>query len=425
MRLLASAVGMRLDSIPGDKQTDDHRCNTVSKQALWERVDSEAVDFFQEILGELLRDSGFATGDREALPGVGRIIVEDSSKIDLPDHLADEFPASGSYNGYRGAGLRLQGAFDLMSGDALRLELTDYYRQDCTAAHDILPLLRSGDLVVRDLGYLVNKALNAITAKSAHFLSRHQTRRVLSHCEKDGGAKIDLVKYLRDKAPRSGDTIDLDVVLGRADDRDAPQVECRMVVVRLPDEVVEQRLRKVHREEKRRGKQKSDEAKALLGWTILITSLDRETASVERLVEVYKLRWRVEIIFKSLKSYTPLEPIVRHRSNSNHLRTLLHAWLCLVVVGAGTGAFGLVKSHCGKVKTNLVSLLKTMPRVFEILYMSLLVSCSAHFRELLKKVLAQSEYHDRYEARNKRTNMAAMVESALNITDKTSLTTIV
>ncbi len=420
MRLLASAVGMRLASPPGDEQTDDDKFETVSKQAFWERVDGEAVEFFRAILEELLRGSGFAASGREALPGVGRIIVEDSSKIDLPDHLADKFPASSNNKGHHGAGLRLQGAFDLISGDALRLGLTDYYRQDSTAAHDILPLLQSGDLVVRDLGYLLNKALNEITSIGAHFLSRHKTKRVLYHRHENGEAQIDLLKYLRDKAPRSGDTIDLNVVLGRVDDRKAPQVKCRIVAVRLPEKAVEKRLRKVHREEKRRGTQKSDEAKALLGWTILITSLERETASVEKLVQVYNLRWRVEIIFKSLKSYTPLGAIVRHRSNSDHICTLLHAWLCLVVVGAGTGAFGLMKGHCDKMKPNLVSLLKTMPRVFEILHMTLFISCTAHPYQLLTKVMAQSEYHDRYEARNKRRNMAEMAASALIATSKTS-----
>jgi len=430
-RLLATAAGMRLSTVSDAEQPGAApRCDTISKQALWERVDSSSADFFKAILEDLLKSKGFAAPVDAAPSSINRIIVEDSSKIDLPERLAEEFPASSNQRDHQGAGLRLQGAFELLGGEALRLELTEYYRQDTTAAKDILPLLCSGDLLVRDLGYLVHDALNEIMGKGAHFLSRYKTGRVLYHAEEDGGAEIALVKYLRRQAPEAGDHVDIDIVLGKAESRKAPQVKCRLVAKRLPDAVVEKRLRKIHREEKRRGKQVSSEVKALLGWTILITSLERDDEAgggvgVEQLIEIYELRWRVEIIFKSLKSCTPLEAIATHRSNANHIQTLLHAWLCLVVVAVKTGAFALVKQVAGaarKFVPNLLSLLKTMPKVFETLHMTLFVSSAPSLGELLAKCLAQSEYHDRYEARNKRTNMARMTAAALGIIDSSSPT---
>ena len=425
-RLLATAIGLRL---PPTSDVDEHkptkRYDTISKQALWERVDTEAVDLFKVVLEELLKSKGFTDHADVAPPGIRRIIVEDSSKIDLPDRLAEKFPASSNQKGHKGAGLRLQGAFELLGGKALRVDFTEYYRQDTTAAHDILPLLQRGDLVVRDLGYLVHDALNGIVEKGAHFLSRYKTGRKLYHRDDDGNcdSEIDLIKYLRRHAPDSGDHIDIDIVLGKIGSRKAPQVKCRLVAARLPDEVVAERLRKVCQEEKRRGKKKSAEAKALLGWTILITSLERDEVSMEKLIKIYELRWRVEIIFKSLKSCTPLDAIARHRSNPEHLQTLLYGWLSLVVLAIKSGAFALMKETAGKVRKlvpNPMSLLKTMPKVFEMLRMVLFMSSAPNLEELLARWLAQSEYHDRYETRDKRTNMARMTAEALEIIDTNS-----
>jgi hypothetical protein len=418
-RLLATAIGMRLEnkvSVPESENSYD----TLSKQALWERVDESAVDFFKASFEEQLKSKGLTDHSIPSLPSIRRIIVEDSSKIDLPDHLADKFPASRNHTEHEGAGLRLQGAFDLIGGEVIRLELTEYYRQDTTASADILPLLQPNDLALRDLGYLVSDTLNQIMERGAHFLSRYKTGRPLYHCEEKGGEEINLIKYLKKHAPYCGDSIDLGVAMGCPQSRTAPQVKCRLVAVRLPAEVVEKRLRQVNKEDKRRGRQRSEESKQLLGWTVLITSLPSEEADVELLMELYPLRWRVEIIFKSLKSYTPGMALANHRSNANHIQVLLYAWLCLTVAATKLGVFALAKKSNGKnsvLKPNLLSLLKVMPKVFEMFRMALYFCSSPSPAELLDRWLTQCEYHDQYEKRNKRTNMAEMTASALGFDD--------
>jgi len=420
LRLLATAMGMRLSE--KDEETE---CiyNTLSKQALWERVDQSAVAFLKAVLEDLLKNKDFTKHGIPRLPNINRIIVEDSSKIDLPDNLAIDFPASKNQTGHVSAGLRLQGAFDLISGQSVRLDLTEYYRQDTVASADILPLIQAGDLIMRDLGYLVYGSLNQIMERDAHFLSRYKTGRLLYHSEANGGAKIDLIKYLQKHAPKSGNSIDIDITMGCSTNRNTPQVKCRLVAVKLPKTVEEQRLRKANKE-KRRGKQKSKVAKQLMGWTILITSLPREEVDVELLMELYPLRWRVEIIFKSLKSYTPVKALANHRSNENHIQVLLYAWLCLTVVTTKMGVFALAKKTNGKspvLKPNLLSILKVMPKLFEVFQMALFFSSSPCPTQLFNRWLTQIEYHDKYEKRRKRTNMAEMTANALGFGDPDDL----
>jgi len=50
-----------------------------------------------------------------------------------------------------------------------------------------------------------------------------------------------------------------------------------------------------------KGRSPSKAVLELMGWTIFITNL-REEVSFEVLLEIYGLRWRIEVIFKAWKS---------------------------------------------------------------------------------------------------------------------------
>lgn len=408
-RSLATSIGMRLDTV--DTPEDFVVFDTVSKQNIWKRTNQSAVDYMNAILGELLKDKKVAKHDIPKLPGVNRILAGDSTKIALPSELAEQFPAGKGPNG-EGAGLRLQGMVDLISGEAIRLELTDYYHQDQVAGVEIIPMLRPNDLVLQDLGYWNYEQFDQIAEKGAYFLSRYKHNGVVHHAADDGnaGKKIDLFNYLSECAPSSGDTVDINVVLGTIR---ATQIRCRLVAVKVPDHIVEQRLRKINAEAKRRGKTPSKRKKKLAKWAIYVTNLPVESADTETVLDLYPLRWRIEIIFKALKSYTPVETISEHKSNPEHLQMLLYGWLCLTAAATDTGAFALAKSSGNKVKPNLLSLLKVIPKVFEMFRVALFHSCSTEPADLIWRWMAQCEYHDRYEKRKKRTNMAELTASAL------------
>ena len=204
LRQLASTIGMGLDKkVPGAGGGDCY--DTISKQALWERVGPEAVAFLKSVLAELIGDRARPGGCAlPAMPVIGCVIIEDSTMINLHRAMAGEFPAGRNQRaGWAGAGLRLQAAFDLVTGEPVRLELTPYLRNDRTAACDIAAQLRPGDLLLRDLGYYGAAAFVAVTAQGAHYLSRLLTTSVLHHVGAGGegpGERIDLLEHLRGSA---------------------------------------------------------------------------------------------------------------------------------------------------------------------------------------------------------------------------------
>jgi len=412
-RLLASSIGL---SIPSTKENGETLFKTISKKGLWDRINSEAVDFLQATLSQLIKDQGVSNYKLPTLPSISRIIVEDSTLLKLTDELLHVFSATNNQYDVSGAGLRFQFAVDLITGSAIRAELTKYGRNDQVAAFDILEHVREGDLVLRDLGYYVIDAFIAITKKGAHYLSRHIVARAIYHTEERGGERINLLNYLYKHAPNPGDTVDLDIIIGKGDSR-SPKMNSRLVAKRLPQEAINKRLRKVKEDEKRLGKTRSKEYKKLQCWEIYITSLPASEANPDLICDIYRLRWRIEIIFKACKSYTPLNAIAAHKSNEHHVQCLLYAWLCLLVIATRTSAFAMAKQASGNAGTltpNLLSLLKVIPRVFEMLN-SVLKLSMAPINEFLDKWLHQIEYHDRYEKRVDRINMVELTIHAFDL----------
>ena len=137
-------------------------------------------------------------------------------------------------------------------------------------ASDILPVLRAGDLVLRDPGYFVIDSFLAIAARGAFFLTRHGIALL------DGrGQPIALLARLRAEAHKP--VVEIAVRAGAAG--------------------------KLAERDKRL--KRSADYEELLGWSIMLTNLPAGIGA-ERIVPLYGLRWRVEIVFKSWKSHLPL-----------------------------------------------------------------------------------------------------------------------
>src|SRR5581483_8757137 len=87
------------------------------------------------------------------------------------------------------------------------------------------------------------------------------------------------------------------VVVGSKD-----TLACRLIAVRVPDAVAEQRRAKEHAEAHREGRTPRTSVLGLAGWTILLTSLDASQLTVAEALVLARLRWQVELVFKRWKS---------------------------------------------------------------------------------------------------------------------------
>jgi Transposase DDE domain len=142
------------------------------------------------------------------------------------------------------------------------------------------------------------------------------------------GTSFDLTVEL-DKAKRLGlRKIDQPIWLGR---KEGDPLELRLVALLKPDQAAEAARRNARRAAQRGGHQVSDATLIAADWLILITSLPENTFSHKDITDLYRLRWRVELAFKRLKSLIGLNgpPATDKRSAKSYI--LAHLLIMLLV----------------------------------------------------------------------------------------------
>jgi len=291
---------------------------TLAKQSLFERMTPRAVAFLQSVLGALL--GTLATTPvpvPAALRGFGRVLVQDSTTLQLSEKLARYFPGASNQKGAQGGMLKIQACYDLLSQSFVRFSLSSYRRNDQAASPEVLSLVRAGDLILRDLGYFVLEVLEQIATAHAYFLSR--LRLGVGIWEADGCTPVNLLRRLR-SCPGN---FEGQFCLGKE------KLLVRLVAVRLSAEVAAQRRRKARQNRDRRSAP-SVQRLALLGWGIFITNVPATRLSARAVAQVYGLRWRIETIFKAWKSYFALTEVPA--GSKAQVEALIHAKLIFITL---------------------------------------------------------------------------------------------
>lgn len=76
----------------------------------------------------------------------------------------------------------------------------------------------------------------------------------------------------------------------------------RLVAIRKPRQARDLSIEKLKRHACDKGRNLRPETLIAAEWVIIVTSLDREEYPLSAISALYRLRWRIEIAFKHLKS---------------------------------------------------------------------------------------------------------------------------
>ena len=170
------------------------------------------------------------------------------------------------------------------------LDLQAGRAQDKTAPMQTAPL-PPGALRLADLGYFSIPVLRAYDRQGVFWLTRYQANLLLFDT---AGQALDLLSEL----PTSEQT-----VLDRTVQVTGQRLTCRLVAVRVPGQVAEERRRKLHAEAKRDGRTPSARQLVLCDWVIFLTNVPPARLSVAEILVLARARWQIELLFKLWKSY--------------------------------------------------------------------------------------------------------------------------
>ena len=205
----------------------------------------------------------------------------------------------------------------MLHSQVLLLGLSGFTRNDQAASTDSLSLLRPGDLLIRDLGYFVLKVFQQIGLLGAFFLSRY--RHDVCLFDPQSGQPIDLAGLLR-----SGQSFDQEILLGKE------KVRVRLVAQPVAQALADERRRKAKSNRDRR-LNPSKRKLYLLGWNIFVTNVSRTVWPAGALQPIYRLRWRIEIIFKAWKSHLGLRQLNCRSASLLSLSVLTKLLFCIAV----------------------------------------------------------------------------------------------
>lgn len=268
----------------------------VSKQAIFERMNSSWVLFVKQLLEMVIVQHISKVDTKEIFNHFNRVLLQDSTNIHLPDYMARIYKG-GFAKGKEKSIAKLNLVIDIFSGKFLLMQCMSFTKTEQAIASNILDLSKKGDLVIRDLGYSSLGIFEQMTQKGIYFLSRLQYG--ISLFEAESQRPINLLQLLKGKS-----SVNLWVLCGKN-----KITKVRLVAIRLSKEQAAERKRKAKQNRDKRLNH-SQEYYDLLDYVIFITNVSEDIWKEHQVANVYRIRWNIEIIFKSWKSGFKIKELI-------------------------------------------------------------------------------------------------------------------
>jgi Transposase DDE domain len=298
--LMFSACNQAATSLP-DITADLHQQFSIdiSKEGLHKKFSDEGVKFLQELV-RLQLSQQFSPAGAELKKHFAHINIKDSSKFSLPSIYNKDYPGFGNFSKKNGL-MNLQYEYDLVSGNWLCIELTTGHRNDQLDSRQTIGSIAKGDLYIRDLGYVTPTYLKAIIDKGAYFLNRMPPQ-VTIHTV--GKRSLNWRAIHRTFSKTGTHTLDLDVLIYQRE-----MLPCRLVIERATNEEYRKRLRHAEHSAKKHGVGLSQEHQLRCRYNAFITNVDREILPIDKIRKTYYLRWQIELVFKTWKSFFEINKV--------------------------------------------------------------------------------------------------------------------
>jgi IS4 transposase len=94
------------------------------------------------------------------------------------------------------------------------------------------------------------------------------------------------------------------------------KLPARVIIHRLTDDQTQTRLKNQALREKKKGIVMKDKSKHLMGMNVYITNTSPEEVPTDYVHSLYSLRWQIEILFKTWKSFFEIDECKKSKKNA-------------------------------------------------------------------------------------------------------------
>jgi hypothetical protein len=373
----------------------------VSPEAIYQRMNKRAVAFLQEMIRQALEkiQSVDKVCDDHLFVYFTKVYLADSTGFELPESLKDSFPGSGGSAAKAGAKIQL--VWEYKSSVFGHFMLTPWNIPDNKYIDQVVSLAHKGALFIFDLGYFKIKALACIAAAEAYFLSRlnHQ-----ANIFAPVAARMQPVELARVLKTVEGNLFETPIYLGEKE-----LVASRLIAVPIPEAIVNERRRKARKNAKKKGYTPSKVHLELLAWNLFITNVPSTLWKTETVIKVYPIRWQVELIFKSWKSYLQLASINTTKEDP----TLCYLYGRMLLILLNYALCPQMRQHLWLKKKRELSLLKLVRhfQAWAARWMQAIFQSEIALRHFLKRACETAERLAVKASRKRQTTAQILRES--------------
>jgi hypothetical protein len=296
----------------------------ITKQSLDERFNEGSVAMGKELVEDCIRKQIPADFRMACLSPFTSVDIKDSTRYQLPAILKDNYPGSGG--AASPAGVHIQFEFDLKTGKINTIKTTDAKYQDVTDARESIADVKEGSLIIRDLGYFSSKVLQDIAIeRKAYYISKLRPAIKIYTLQKQKYKELNLLKEYKDLKRTSQPVKELIVYIG-----DKHKVKTRLMLELMPEDQVKERMRKIRKEAKKKGRTVSKGYQLYASLGMFVTNVPEEWLAADHIRSLYRLRWQIELRFKCWKGLCRIHAIKKMKVH--RFETYLYACLLYILI---------------------------------------------------------------------------------------------
>jgi hypothetical protein len=306
-------------------------CNDISlaygikirKQSLDHRFNGAASKFLKCLLEGSITKLMSKDQNLSVFNYFKRVKIKDSTSFELPKNMKKNYPGNGGFSS--DACMRIQFEYDIKSSIVTDLSLHSQKESDYQEAHDTINDIEQGDLIIRDLGYIAIDILRKIDTVKAFFLNRIKPATGIYERKSDTYIPISLKSITRHLKKTGKVYLEKELYIGRR-----KYLPCRVIFMLVPDDKRIERKKRQLKKSARRGSKPDLRVIDNIDLNIFITNVPADVIPATEIYNVYKLRWQIELVFKTWKQVCKINHIKSVKPD--RVESIIYAQLLWITV---------------------------------------------------------------------------------------------